>query len=270
MTVISAQPIVDPASRKRGLMKSKPFLLCSLLIVAVILATWMTPFDPAQADFLNRLSAPGAANWFGTDHLGRDIATRILYGGFWSLGLSFVISFIGLVVGTMVGLIAARSGKAGDFTLMRMTDSFFAFPELAAAVAIAGLFGPSTANLVIALICVSWMKFARLSRSLTLTMGERDFVTQAKLNGLSPGAHSVASYPTEYPALTVGSMDQQLVTYDPLCFRVEFPGLWCPAAGGGMGCHVAGWQTLYADRPAYDDIPGPCHSDQRAGDQSVW
>lgn len=187
MTVISAQPVLGSANRRRGLLMSKPFLLCSLLIAAVILAAWMSPFDPAQADFLNRLSAPGAANWFGTDHLGRDIATRILYGGFWSLGLSFVISFTGLVVGTIVGLIAARSGKAGDFTLMRMTDSFFAFPELAAAVAIAGLFGPSTANLVIALICVSWMKFARLSRSLTLTMGERDFVTQARLNGLSPG-----------------------------------------------------------------------------------
>lgn len=145
----------------------------------------MTPYGPAQADFLNRLSPPSASHWLGTDHLGRDIGTRLLFGALWSLGLSLLISGIGLVVGSLIGLIAARGGRIGDFALMRITDSFFAFPELIAAVAIVGLFGPSTANLVIALSIVSWMKFARLARTLALSVTERDFITQARLNGLN-------------------------------------------------------------------------------------
>lgn len=151
----------------------------------VAFAIWLSPYGPADADFLSRLLPPDAEHWFGTDQLGRDIGTRLAYGAMWSLGLSFAISLIGLVVGTLVGLVAARTGWLGDFALMRLTDSFFAFPELIAAVTVAGLFGPSTINLVIALVVVSWMKFARLARSLALTIGEKDFVIQARLNGLS-------------------------------------------------------------------------------------
>lgn len=158
-----------------------------LAIVGLIaLAVWVSPYSATETDFLSRLLPPSGEHWFGTDHLGRDIGTRLAYGTIWSLGLSFAISLIGLVIGTMVGLIAARTGWLGDFALMRLTDSFFAFPELIAAVTVAGLFGPSTTNLVIALIVVSWMKFARLARSLALSIGEKDFVIQARLNGLSP------------------------------------------------------------------------------------
>lgn len=160
-------------------------LALAALAVLLCLGFVLTPYGPAQADFLNRLAPPGAAHWFGTDHLGRDIGTRLLFGLVWSLGLSLLISGIGLAVGTLVGLIAARTGRLGDFALMRVTDSFFAFPELIAAVAVVGLFGPSTLNLVIALSVVSWMKFARLSRSLALSVRDRDFVLQARLNGLS-------------------------------------------------------------------------------------
>ncbi|QPH56149.1 ABC transporter permease subunit [Pontivivens ytuae] len=156
----------------------------AVLATLVALALWLTPYAPGDVDFLDRLSSPNADHWFGTDHLGRDIGTRLLHGAVWSLGLSLAIATVGLLVGTAVGLVAARAGRAGDFALMRVTDSFFAFPELIAAVAFAGLFGPSTTNLVIALSVVSWMKFARLARSLAHGLNERDFVIQARLNGL--------------------------------------------------------------------------------------
>lgn len=152
----------------------------------VVCVIWLSPYGATETDFLSRLVPPSADHWLGTDHLGRDIATRLAYGAMWSLGLSFAISIVGLVIGSLVGLVAARTGWLGDFALMRVTDSFFAFPELIAAVTVAGLFGPSTINLVIALVVTSWMKFARLARSLALTIGEKDFVIQARLNGLSP------------------------------------------------------------------------------------
>lgn len=157
------------------------------LVVVVVAGLLFTPHDPNAADFLNRLSPPSASNWFGTDQLGRDIATRVLYGSFWSLGLSLCIVSIGAIVGTLVGLLAARGGRFMDGLLMRISDSFFAFPELIAAVSIAGLFGPSTFNLVLALTVVSWMKFARLARALALKVVAQDYVLQARLNGV-PGA----------------------------------------------------------------------------------
>lgn len=162
-------------------------LVVACLATGLALGLWLTPYEPSAADFLNRLAPPGSHHWFGTDHLGRDIGTRLLYGTFWSLGLSLVISLSGLVIGTMIGLVAGTAGRLTDMTLMRITDSFFAFPELIAAVTFAGVFGPSTTNLVVALSVVSWMKFTRLSRSLSLSVGEQDFVIQARLNGLTRG-----------------------------------------------------------------------------------
>ena len=146
-----------------------------------LLGVWLTPYDPNSADFLSRLQTPSIAHWFGTDHLGRDVATRVLYGASWSVGLAFVISSLGAVIGIFVGLCAGAGPSWLDQVLMRTTDSFFAFPELVAAIAIAGILGPSTANMVFALVMVSWMRYARLTRTLTKELSQKDFVLQARL-----------------------------------------------------------------------------------------
>lgn len=148
------------------------------------IAIWLTPYDPVEADFLNRLAAPQASHWFGTDQLGRDLATRILYGGMWSVGLALSIATIGVIVGILIGLIAGYVRGVVDVILMRVADSFFAFPELIAAIAVSAIFGANTVNMVVALMAVSWMRFARLTRSLTLELSHQDFVIQARLNGL--------------------------------------------------------------------------------------
>jgi peptide/nickel transport system permease protein len=156
-----------------------------LCILAVAIAGFLlSPYAPNTPDFLDRLSPPSKTHWFGTDQLGRDVATRLLYGGVWSIGLAFLITLAGAVTGTVIGLLAGHFGRMTDVAFMRMTDSFFAFPELIAAVTIAGVLGPSTANMVFALIRVGWMKFARLVRSLGIDLSHRDFVVQARLNGL--------------------------------------------------------------------------------------
>ncbi len=152
--------------------------------LAFAAAFMLTPYQPNEANFLMRLKPPSATHWFGTDNLGRDVVTRILYGAGWSLGLAFLISGLGAVVGVLVGLSAGSAPRWFDQFLMRVTDSFFAFPELIAAIAIAGILGPSTSNMVIALVMVSWMRYARLTRSLTLELSKKDFITQAYLNHL--------------------------------------------------------------------------------------
>ncbi len=212
-----------------------------LIVSAGLLAT---PYDPTQADFLNRLAPPSVTHWFGTDHLGRDIATRVLYGSFWSLGLSLCVVSIGAVIGTLVGLVAAQSGRWLDLVLMRTTDSFFAFPELIAAVTIAGLFGPSTLNLVLALIVVSWMKFARLVRSLAITVVQQDYVLQAQLNGL-PGWRILALHilPNVLPGVFVlwtNSWSRTILAISGLSFL-----------GFGVQPPNAEWGAMLLDGKAY-------------------
>lgn len=161
-------------------------LATGLLVLGIVVTCGFlfTPYDPITPDFLDRLAGPSPEHWFGTDQLGRDVATRILYGGLWSIGLALLITTFGALFGVIVGLAAGHFGRLADVSLMRVTDSFFAFPELIAAVTVAGVLGPSTTNMVLALILVSWMKFARLVRSLAVALAHRDFVVQARLNGL--------------------------------------------------------------------------------------
>ncbi|KZM49301.1 ABC transporter permease subunit [Labrenzia sp. OB1] len=191
MTVASDLSLTEEANLKqkqhgKNLDRFLKNIGLGLVISGAIAAAgfFFTPYAPNAPDFLNRLSPPSSEHWFGTDQLGRDVATRLLYGGVWSVGLAFLITLIGAITGTLVGLAAGHFGRFADITLMRMTDSFFAFPELVAAVTIAGVLGPSTANMVLALILVGWMKFARLVRGLSIDLAHRDFITQAKLNDL--------------------------------------------------------------------------------------
>ena len=191
MTLASYQEVTEETNLKQELQDKsfQRFLIrlgTALLVVALLAAAGFlsSPYGPNTPDFLNRLSPPSADHWFGTDQLGRDVATRLLYGGISSIGLAFLITSVGAIVGTIVGLAAGHFGRAADTALMRVTDSFFAFPELVAAVTIAGVLGPNTTNMVLALIVVGWMKFARLVRGLSVELSHRDFITQAKLNGL--------------------------------------------------------------------------------------
>ncbi|MEX0277410.1 MAG: ABC transporter permease [Ruegeria sp.] len=180
------------------------FALSLVLVALVIFGPMLAPHDPTAINIPNRLSAPSAQWPLGTDALGRDILSRLLYGARWSLGLAFLISVIGLSIGTLVGLAAALSGKLADWTLMRTTDTFLAFPELVAAVVIAGLLGAGTGSLIFALGITSWMRYARVARGVGLSLKSRGFVIQAKLAGLSPLAIARSHYvPALVPSLIV-------------------------------------------------------------------
>ncbi|WP_299545984.1 ABC transporter permease [uncultured Tateyamaria sp.] len=178
-----------------------------LILVFVALAVFgpvIAPYNPTQIDIPNRLRAPNAEQLLGTDALGRDILSRLLHGARWSLGLAFVISVAGLVIGTCIGLLAAFGGKVVDWIVMRATDTFLAFPELVAAVVIAGVLGAGTSSLIFALTVTSWMRYARVARGIGLSLNARGYVVQARLVGLSPFAIARWHYlPSLMPSLTV-------------------------------------------------------------------
>lgn len=178
--------------------------LALLILIVAIVGPLLAPYDPIEINIPKRLSAPGSEFILGTDALGRDIFSRLLYGARWSLGLAFLISVIGLFTGTLIGLAAALGGKWADWAVMRTTDTFLAFPELVAAVVIAGLMGAGIWSLIFALSVTGWMRYARVARGIGVSLKSRGYVIQARLAGLSPWAIARWHYlPSLLPSLTV-------------------------------------------------------------------
>lgn len=179
-------------------------LVVSGLVLLVAFGPMLAPYDPTAINIPVRLSPPSAQFPFGTDALGRDILSRLLHGAQWSLGLAFLISLISLVIGTAIGLLASLGGKIADWSIMRATDTFLAFPELVAAVVIAGLMGAGTWSLVFALSVTGWMRYARVARGIGLSLQSRGYVMQARLAGM-PGLSIARRHylPSLVPSLTV-------------------------------------------------------------------
>lgn len=160
------------------------FLILALIIIGVaIFAPWIAPYDPYETIMQNSLQAPDAINICGTDKLGRDVLSRIIYGTRTSLTMVICLLVVTFVIGTALGVIAGYFGKVVDEVIMRLADMMISFPGLVLAIAIAGLLGPNMVNAVIAIAAVSWTKYARLSRSLVLRIKESTFIEAAKING---------------------------------------------------------------------------------------
>ncbi|MCY4259940.1 MAG: ABC transporter permease subunit [Rhodobacteraceae bacterium] len=184
-------------------MRSVAAIVGALLFLAVA-GPLLAPHDPTAINIPGRLSPPTSEYLLGTDILGRDILSRLLYGARWSLGLAFLISLIGLCAGTLIGLLAALGGKLTDWAAMRATDTFLAFPDLVAAVVIAGLLGSGTWSLIFALSVTGWMRYARVARGIGLSLRTRGYVIQAKLAGLNHWSVARWHYlPWLLPTLTV-------------------------------------------------------------------
>lgn len=180
------------------------FVLSAVFVGLALLGPSLAPHDPIAINIPQRLSAPSREWPLGTDALGRDILSRLLHGARWSLGLAFLISVIGLCIGTIAGLAAAQGGKLMDWAIMRTTDTFLSFPELVAAVVIAGLLGAGTGTLIFALSITGWMRYARVVRGIGLSLKTRGYVVQANLAGLSPLAIARWHYvPALAPSLIV-------------------------------------------------------------------
>lgn len=220
-------------------MHSVVSLVCILILVAIG-GPLVAPYDPNAIDIPNRLSPPSSEWLLGTDALGRDILSRLLHGARWSLGLAFIISLIGLIIGTVIGLISALGGKWADWVVMRITDSFLAFPELVAAVVIAGILGGGVNSLIFALSITGWMRYARIVRGIGLSLGSKGYVIQAKLAGLSPWAIAKWHYlPSLVPSLTVvwtGMFARAILAISALGFL-----------GFGVQPPMAEWGTMLLD-----------------------
>ena len=159
--------------------------LIAAFALAALLASQIAPADPLAQELGARLQPPSAAHWLGTDQLGRDILSRLLFGARISLVIGLVVVGSAGVFGTLVGIVAGYAGGLVDEALMRFTEVFLAFPPLILAMAIAGALGPSLTNAIIAIAAVTWAVYARLARGQILSLRRREYVEAAHSIGAS-------------------------------------------------------------------------------------
>ncbi len=161
-------------------------ILVALFVVCALFAPWLAPQDPAHIDLPARLVGPSAAHWFGTDELGRDIFSRIIFGARISLlvGGSVVVFslFLGLIVGSVAGY---YGGRIDRFVNVIVMNAFLSFPGILLAIAFVAFLGPGIFNLILALSIGGWVGYARLVRAQVLAAREREYVDAARALGAS-------------------------------------------------------------------------------------
>lgn len=159
--------------------------LTTLIFTIVAAAPMLAPYDPNRLNMTQTLKPPSTAFLFGTDEVGRDVLSRVLFGGRESILAAFAVIVAALLVGIVVGALAGWYGGQVDETLMRVTDLFFAFPPLILAMAISAALGPSLQNAVIAAIVVWWPTYARMMRGEVLRIKHELFVEAGRAIGLT-------------------------------------------------------------------------------------
>ncbi|MFM8409094.1 MAG: ABC transporter permease, partial [Alphaproteobacteria bacterium] len=172
----------DAGARRLGAGAS----LLGLLAVAALLAPWLAPCDPLAQDLRATLQRPSAAHLLGTDALGRDVLSRLLWGARLSLGVGAVATAASIAIGTTVGLVAGYGGRLADEVTGRVIDVFLAFPGLLLAIALAAVLGPSARNVVIALALMGWTTYARLVRAEVRAKAAEESVRAAEALGARP------------------------------------------------------------------------------------
>jgi len=154
------------------------------LVLIAVFAPFLTPHDPYAINLDEQLRPPSFHNWFGTDKFGRDLLTRIIYGTRISLVIGLVPSFISMIFGSVLGIVSGYYGGKTDFIIMRLADVMIAFPSLLLAMVVMYTLGASLFNIFIALSLVGWAGIARVVRSQTLALKEKEFVDAARAIGV--------------------------------------------------------------------------------------
>ena len=149
-------------------------------IMLAIGAAWISPYDPNMIDLLNILQAPNWAHPFGTDHLGRDVLSRVIHGAQIDIWMGLVGVLLPLVIGVTIGLISGYFGGALDAVMMRIVDVTVAFPFFILVIAIVCVLGPGLSNYFFALALVAWVAYARLIRAEVLVLKRAEFIDAAR------------------------------------------------------------------------------------------
>ncbi|MET9341256.1 ABC transporter permease [Nonomuraea sp. NPDC003804] len=159
-------------------------VLLVLIVLSAICAPWLAPYPENDTQPLRALLPPGAAHWFGTDQVGRDILTQVLYGGRTSLAIAVAVLAVSATAGVTLGLVAGYAGGWARDVIMRITDVFLAFPALLLALALAVVLRPSVTTVILSIAVTWWPWYARLSASVAASVSTRSYVDAARCLGV--------------------------------------------------------------------------------------
>ena len=223
-------------------------------ILMVVFLPMILKLDPYTSDYTAFSAAPGGAHILGTDAIGRDVFARLMYGGRTSLLVGFVSTLISCAIGAPLGLVAGYARGKAEAVIMRIADMMLAFPGLVLALAVAGIMGASIKNAIIAIVVVSWTKYARLARSLVMKIRDRDYVSAAIVTG-SKTPYMLFRYmlPNALPTLIItaatdiGSMMLELAAMSFLGFGAKPPAPeWGYMLNEGRACmQSAPWLMIF-------------------------
>ncbi len=195
-------------------------ILVAVIIAVAAAAPMIAPNDPLKVDMSARFEGPGAVYWFGTDNLGRCVASRVIWGARMSLSHSITVLLFMLAISIPVGLTAGYAGGRVDGFIMRIIDICLSMPTFLLALAIVGALGPSPVHMIIAMASVWWAPYARLIRGFAMQMKEQDFILAAKAAGCSHIQivfrhilRNIAPSIIVMSALEIGSIILAIVTY---------------------------------------------------------
>jgi peptide/nickel transport system permease protein len=159
-------------------------IIVGLLVVAAF-APWIAPYSPLQGNLQNRLQPPSAMHWMGTDELGRDILSRVIFGARITLFIVLLVAVIAAPLGLLIGTVSGYFGGWVDRVLMGLTDIFLSMPRLILALAFVAALGPGIENAVIAIAITAWPVYARIARAETLTFRNSEFIAAVQMQGAS-------------------------------------------------------------------------------------
>jgi peptide/nickel transport system permease protein len=159
--------------------------LLTLAVIMAMAAPWLAPQDPLRQDIGNRLQPPSSSHLLGTDSLGRDLLSRLIWGARPTLGLVALVGSLMLPIGLAIGILAGYLGGWIERSLMGLTNVVMAFPQLILALAFVGLIGPGLINAALALVLTGWPAYARLARAETLVLRRSDYIAAAEMQGIT-------------------------------------------------------------------------------------
>ena len=221
-----------------------------MAIAAVLILTpWISPYDPAALDLRLRMAPPSPEHWLGTDHLGRDVLSRLLDGGQFSVSIALVTLLLSVGIGTVLGALSARVGGMFDETVMRIVDLLLSFPEVIVALFLIAILGPGYGTLVLGLTLTGWTPFARMSRGLALEINAQDYIAAAEVLGCRRRfivlRHLIPNLIRPIAAISFLRFGHKLITVGGLSFL-------------GLGVQPPGsdWGAMLADaRPYMERMP---------------
>ncbi|WP_372459115.1 nickel transporter permease [Alkalihalobacillus deserti] len=233
--------------RRLGITKVIGVTLLILLILVGLLAPWLSPHDPLAINLVNRLSSPNWNYLFGTDHLGRCILSRIMYGIRTTIATAFLIMLFTLLISLPIGLITGYIRGRSDHFLMRIVDGTLALPDIVLMIAIVGILGPGFFHMIVAIVLVRWANYVRFIRSLVLKIGNEDYIRTARISGNSH-INILKHYISPFifpPIIVFGALDMGRIVL--LIAGLSFLGL-------GAQPPTPEWGVMLHDATAYFQI----------------